>query len=135
MKHRRWLAFLLALCMFLPLSGCGKVRELQIITMDSELYTDREVRGAIRVAVGYFRRHFDGCTLTEISYRGDEPEKFAAHVEQYGGREAIVLYSTFETGDWAGGGSLNPNDTYQNWKWILVRGWNGRWRHVDHGYG
>ena len=33
-----------------------------------------------------------------------------------------------------GGGSLNPNDTYKNWKWILVRGSDGQWKHLDHGY-
>ncbi|MGN0339060.1 MAG: hypothetical protein ACI4D0_01045 [Lachnospira sp.] len=35
---------------------------------------------------------------------------------------------------WGGDGSSNPNSTYSDWKWILVRTNGGHWQHVDHGY-
>lgn len=31
-------------------------------------------------------------------------------------------------------GSLNPDSTYDDWKWILIRNDSGNWEHVDHGY-
>ena len=33
-----------------------------------------------------------------------------------------------------GDGSLNPNSTYKDWIWLLVRNKQGEWKHVDHGY-
>jgi len=47
----------------------------------------------------------------------------------------IVLLSNFETDDSAGDGSFNPNDTYTNWMWILIRdNPEGAWRVDDMGY-
>lgn len=50
-------------------------------------------------------------------------------------KEAIVLVSTFDVDASGGDGSLNPDDTYENWEWVLVRDKDGTWRHVTHGYG
>ena len=36
-------------------------------------------------------------------------------------QELIVLLSTFDTDENGGDGSFNPNDTYTNWQWHLVR--------------
>lgn len=46
----------------------------------------------------------------------------------------IVLLSSFDVDSSGGDGSLNPNSTYSDWKWILVRTDGGKWQHVDHGY-
>ena len=59
----------------------------------------------------------------------------AAFLNQYGGDELIVLLSSFDVDASGGDGSLNPNETYSNWNWILVRDSGGQWRHADHGYG
>ncbi len=50
------------------------------------------------------------------------------------GDEAIVLTSTFDVDGSGGDGSLNPNSTYKDWIWLLVRNKQGEWKHVDHGY-
>ena len=42
--------------------------------------------------------------------------------------------SSFDVDSSGGDGSLNPNSTYNDWKWILVRTNGGQWQHVDHGY-
>ena len=42
-------------------------------------------------------------------------------LQQYGGDEAIVLTSTFDVDGSGGDGSLNPNSTYKDWIWLLVR--------------
>ena len=46
----------------------------------------------------------------------------------------MVLLSSFDVDSSGGDGSLNPNSTYDNWMWILVRSKNEEWKHVDHGY-
>ena len=48
--------------------------------------------------------------------------------------EVIVLLSSFDVDSSGGDGSLNPNSTYNNWNWILVRTKGGKWQHIDHGY-
>jgi len=48
--------------------------------------------------------------------------------------EVIVLLSSFDVDVSGGDGSLNPNSSYHNWMWIMVRSGNGPWTHADHGY-
>ena len=70
----------------------------------SALYSEREIDDAIKVAEKYFKQHFDGCTLTTISYAGDEKTAdWADRTELYGGSEVIVLTSSFLTDRQAGG--------------------------------
>ena len=55
------------------LTACGgSVHHVRIIETPSVVYSDADVRSAIDVAVRYFQREFDGCTLTEITYIGDD---------------------------------------------------------------
>ena len=83
----------------------------------------------------YFKKEFDGCTLTEITYAGDETSAdFNEWAQRIDGDDVIVLISSFEVGDSGGDGSLNPNSTYTKWMWILARKEGGKWQHVDHGY-
>lgn len=101
----------------------------------SDLYTDREIHSAMEAAIDYFDENFSGCTLTKITYAGDDVSQ--AHTEWAARNDAddvIVLTSSFDVDETGGDGSLNPNSTYDNWMWILVRDDGGEWRHVDHGY-
>ena len=126
---------LLLLSLLLCSCGGGNVSIAVSERVSSEIYSEREIDQAIEEAKAYFKRHFDGCTLTAISYAGDEKTAdWSDRAEQFGGSEVIVLTSTFLTGPEAGDGSLNPNDIYTKWMWILVRSPGGRWRHADHGY-
>ena len=102
----------------------------------SEIYTDTEIEAAIKTVKEYFKKEFDGCTLTKVGYVGDTfADEFAERAEQYNADEAIILYSSFDVDSSGGDGSLNPNSTYDDWQWILIRNANGEWRHADHGYG
>ena len=60
---------------------------------------------------------------------------FAEWAEESGADEAIVLYSTLETDASGGDGSSEPNATYENWQWILVRDNGGTWEVKTYGYG
>lgn len=61
----------------------------------------------------------------------EDHQEFTA---RYNADEVIVLLSTFDVDESGGDGSLNPNSTYTDWNWILVRKNGGKWKHVDHGY-
>jgi hypothetical protein len=113
----------------------GDVSEVGIKDFTSEIYTHKEIESAIDVILLYFKKNFDGCTLREITYAGDEwAKREAEYAQRYEADDVIVLISTFDVDSSGGDGSLNPNSTYTRWMWILVRNGKGRWKHVDHGY-
>lgn len=118
------------------LTACGgSVKDLKIKKVESELYTNEEIDSAIEIIVQEFKKDWKGCTLKEIYYAGDETSKnYQDWADRNNVDEAIVLLSSFDVDESGGDGSLNPNDTYDNWMWILVRNDNGKWKHVDHGY-
>ncbi len=125
------LTFLLSLC------ACGgDVSKVNIsIPSESDLYTTKEIEDAVDVTLDYFKKEFKGCTLTELSYAGDERSaNYAEWAQRIGGDEVIVLISSFDVDASGGDGSLNPNSTYTKWMWILARKDGGKWQHVDHGY-
>ena len=85
---------------------------------------DKLINEACRVVENKFAEEFEGCTLTELRYDVDVENRFAEEIERYHkekNQELIVLLSTFDTDGKGGDGSLNPNDTYTNWQWHLVR--------------
>ena len=136
MKNIRPLLVVVALAVLLSGCGRGDVSNVKILKQSSDIYTDWEIRNAVEVAVQYFKSEFDGCKLLEIGYAGDD-EGVAFHewAEQYDVDQVIILVSAFEVGPEGGDGSLNPNDTYKNWQWVLGRTNGGRWKHLTHGYG
>ena len=127
----------LLLSLVMMCSSGGNVAQAEITPWKpSALYTDEEILDAITVTEGYFAKEFQGCTLREITYVGDDhQDEFIEWAEDYEAEEAIVLVSTFDVDASGGDGSLNPNDTYEDWEWVLVRDKDGTWRHVTHGYG
>lgn len=125
----------LLLCFLLTACGGGKVRTMPVIG-PSELYTDREIGKAMDIVADYFKKEFDGCTLIRLEY--DEAavrDELMGWADQYDEGQAIVLLSDFEVDSSGGDGSLNPNDTYRNWKWILTRTGAGEWQLRTWGYG
>lgn len=101
----------------------------------SAYYSQADIDDAIDVIKKEFRASWRGCTLTEISYAGDDrSDAYRASADRNAANEVIVLTSAFDVDHTGGDGSLNPNSTYRNWMWILVRKTGGNWEHVDHGY-
>lgn len=130
------LSVITVIAVLLSACGGGNASQVQVITGESEIFTQREIESAMEVAMDHFRKKFDGCTMTKIEY--DESRSQAAALEwaqQYGADEAIVLYSSFDVDASGGDGSLNPNSTYNNWQWILTRDEGGKWVLRTWGYG
>ena len=133
---KKFMALVLVLVGMLGLVACGgNTKNVKITDYSSEIYSDTEIDSAIDVAIDYFEKYFDGCTLTEITYLGDdELDDFQEFAERNNADDVIVLISDFEVDASGGDGSLEPNSTYTDWNWILVRTDGGQWEHVDHGY-
>ena len=128
---------LLPLCaaMLLTLAACGSVKNVRTEEVASELYSQKDIDSAIGVIKKEFVQNWDGCTLTEISYAGDDvSEKYPEWAERNDADEVIVLTSSFDVAEQGASPSLDPGNTYTRWMWILVRSNGGAWRHVDHGY-
>jgi hypothetical protein len=108
----------------------------------SDKFSEAEIRGAMDRAIAKFR-DFEGCELTKLWY---DEEKSNAQIKSYmtGGHgsvngvskdNVIVLYSDFTVDSSGGDGSLNPNSTYSDWMWILIRdSGKSEWRVDDWGY-
>ena len=63
-----------------------------------ELYTQSDINSAINITKRQFRRSWNGCTLTEIYYAGDEvSEKHQKWADRNGLDEVIVLISSLRS--------------------------------------
>ncbi len=103
----------------------------------SELYSEQDIADAMDIVEKEFKSTFVGCTLTDLWY--DEAISISssnAWAGQYNADEAIVLLSDFDVDSSGGDGSLEPNETYMDWQWILVRDKkSGIWELETWGYG
>ena len=117
------------------LCACGgDTRDVATHEVASDLYTQEEITAAMDTIKTEFK-DWKGCTLTELYYAGDEASQdHQDWADRNNADEALVLLSSFDVDESGGNGSLNPNSTYDDWMWILVRSDGGQWKHVDHGY-
>lgn len=133
---RKIMSLMISLVMFFSIPACGdNIKNINVIDVESKIYTEDDIHSAIQIILEEFNKSWNGCTLKEIYYAGDETcQDYQDWADRNGADEAIVLLSSFDVDSSGGNGSLNPNSTYEGWNWILVRSIGGQWRHVDHGY-
>ena len=143
-KMKRLICILLSVTFLFSMSACnvqlnttGDVKNVKVEKWEaSKLYSDDEINSAIKAVENYFKKEFGGCTLTKITYAGDTESLDETAYRKDNGSDydkVIVLVSSFDTDSFGGDGSLNPNSTYDNWKWIMGKKQGGRWEHIDHG--
>lgn len=137
MKRLLWVWLMLLL--LLSLSACGgKLADgMQVkIAEGSSGYSTEDIQAAVDVVEKTFKRDFPGCTMTALRYAPDSgKEANEAWAEQYDAEEAMVLYSDFDVDSSGGDGSLDPNSTYTDWSWVLVRENGGAWKIATWGMG
>ncbi|MDD6528357.1 MAG: hypothetical protein PUF31_11250 [Oscillospiraceae bacterium] len=133
---KKIVCIMLGILLVFSLSACGgNVRGVKTHHVDSEMYSQDDINSAIDTIKKEFKSDWKGCTLTEIYYAGDDCSKdHQDWADRNNADEVIVLLSSFDVDSSGADGSLNPNSTYDNWNWILVRTNGGQWQHVDHGY-
>ena len=114
----------------------GDVSNAKIIRVESEIYSNEEINSAIDVILEEFKENYNGCSLLEIKYIGDEKNNdYIDWATRHNKSEVIVFISNFKVGPNAGDGVLNPNSEYEGYSWILVRNENENWTYADCGYG
>lgn len=128
-------ASLLSAAVLLTLCSCaGNVKKAETHAVPSEMYSQEDIDAAIEVIKRDFKS-WNGCTLNEIYYAGDEYTKgFTDWAARNDASEVIVLLSSFRAENPRSDSALNSRFTYDDWNWILVRENGGEWKHVDHGY-
>ena len=123
--------------LFLRLKKGEGIKDINRAIPQSDIYSEQDIADAMDVVEKYFKSDFGGCTLTDLWY--DEDTSISSSdewVAQYHKDEAIVLLSNFNVDSSGGDGSLNPNSTYTNWQWILVRDkGSNTWEIGTWGYG
>lgn len=130
---------------FLPLTSCkqaGNISNVAVTVGQSAKFSQEEINAAIDCVKKKFK-DFEGCKLTTLWYEEEKSNSFAEGYLKNGrgsvngakAENVIVLLSNFDVDSSGGDGSLNPNSTYSNWNWILIR--NSKtdsWQVDDWGY-
>lgn len=123
---------------FVLLLGIGSYQAKTVKTHEvaSVLYSKEEITDAINVVKNNeMDVNWKSCNLQEIYYAGDETSKdYLNWATRNNADESLVLLSTFYVGNDFKDASLEPDRTYENWMWILVRSKDGQWKCVDWGY-
>jgi len=112
------------------LCGCGRVWGARVsVTGDGELHSDGDIHRAMGTVRRFFRRHYDGCQLDMLIYEASH------NIDRGNSRHQMVITTTFTVDASNTSGPLEPGETYENYSWELERGFLGRWKLVNWGYG
>lgn len=147
-KLNKKVNLILSMCLMLtllPLVSCEISEESKNVEIDigqSTKFTKEEIEKAITEVIDNF--DFPSCTLTEVSY---DEEKSNQIIESYlsngSGKingaiseNVIVLLSSFDVDDSGDNPVLEPNTTYSDYNFTLIRDNNksSDWKIVDQGY-
>ena len=116
----------------------GNVSNVNRVVGNSAFYSESLINEAFDVIEKKFAKDFKGCTLTELRYDEDVENRFSEEIEKYhkeNNQDLIVVLSTFDTDEKGGDGGFNPNDTYANWQWYLVKTADKKsWEIINWGY-
>ena len=103
-------------------------------------FSEKDIESAIKIVQEDF--DFPASTLTKVWYDKEKADTMSkGYLENGRGSEnkvkaenVLVLLSNFDVGD-SDSGSLNPNTTYTDFNWILIRyDKASNWRIDDMGY-
>lgn len=142
---KKMIFFLSLILVLFSLIACKKVgitNNVVVSIEKSDKFSEEEITDAIN-CVKKKSKDFDGCNFTELWYDQEKSNNILkGYLENGKGsvngvkvENVIVLLSTFDVDSSGGDGSLNPNSTYSNWNWILIRdSKTGNWKVDDWGY-
>lgn len=138
--------FFIIILMLFSLAGCStdyRVNNAKVTIGKSEKFSEEEINDAVECTKEKFKS-FKGCTLTDIWYDEEKSNKLTHNYleEGNGGYESgateentIVLMANFDVDFWGASPSLEPNSTYTDYQWYLVReSKNTKWEVVGSGY-
>lgn len=136
------LCIILVVIFFVILIQGGETNNAIVSIGTSDKFSKEEINDAVKCVKKKFK-DFNGCNLTKLWY--DEKQSNNA-VEEYlkerkgsvnsaDAENVIVLLSNFNVNFLGGDQGFNPNSTYSNWNWILIRdSKTGKWKVDEWGY-
>ena len=104
-------------------------------------FTDKEIRNGMSLIEETFS--FPGATLNKLWYEEEQSTTLRDSYMKYGRgkingsspENVLVILSEFITDETEENPALNPNSTYTDYQWILIRSSKGEpWRIDDQGY-
>ncbi len=142
---KRIVISLFAILLVFSLVACNQksTKEELIIDIggDSTKFTEEEISNAIKIVKDNF--DFPASTLTKIWYKEEESNRLTeiylesgrGSINEIQPENVIVLLSNFDVNDSGGDNPvLNPDSTYENYQWILIRdNENSEWIIDDQG--
>ena len=103
--------------------------------IQSRIFSDDDYQQAT-AALQEYVSDWEGITLHEISYAGDDTVKAEAKAAGVKPDCLIVLKTNFDTDGEDHQNGLEPNHTYEDFTFTFVRDdFTMPWEHKDHGYG
>jgi beta-lactamase regulating signal transducer with metallopeptidase domain len=125
----------------MPLTEAVSNEDIIIDIGQSTKFTEEEIIQAINTVIGDF--DFKGCILKKVWY-DEEKSDYATKgylgtgkgsVNGVKSENVIIVFSEFDVDSLGGDGSFEPNLTYDDWQFILIRDNNtSDWRIDDWGY-
>lgn len=119
-------------------SSGGDTKSVQRIAAPTSLYGEADISSAFDAIEATFASDFTGCTLEELRYNGEIEKMFLDDEldrNQTGAKDRIIVLSTFTTNWRSTNEGFSPNETYEDWQWILTRPTqNAAWSVEDWGY-
>ena len=106
------------LALVLSLAGCSN--SVSVGAFSSKYLDSDEYNAAVQELMTHFSS-LSGCTLKKVGYAGDKVVKAEADAYGLAPERIIVLTSTFETDGASRDDGLEPNKTYEEYRWILTR--------------
>ncbi|WP_204614649.1 hypothetical protein [Defluviitalea raffinosedens] len=87
------MSLMISLVMFFSIPACGdNIKNINVIDVESKIYTEDDIHSAIQIILEEFNKSWNGCTLKEIYYAGDETcQDYQDWADRNGADEAIVL--------------------------------------------
>lgn len=133
----RTLPLILALLLIF-LCACGEQAAVVYDMGPSELYSQRQVRAAMEKAERSFEMGLgsQGCVLLGVSYDEENTlrEITGRMGNQYGDKDVIVVTIDFRVNEEGGPITLEPGQTYTNYKYTMTRNFFGQWVVENAGY-
>ncbi|MDB8804404.1 DUF4829 domain-containing protein [Romboutsia sp. 1001216sp1] len=138
---------IICLCFILSifsLVSCNKGKvsnDIKIEVSESTKFSKEEIDNAIKCVKDNFS--FEGSTLTKIWYDEEKSNHWVDAYLEYGrglengakGENVIVLLSDFDVDGSGDNPVLEPNTTYTDYQWVLIRDNKaGNWKIDDAGY-
>ena len=136
------LCIILVIAFFVAFKQAGKTNNVAVNIEKSDKFSENEINNAVNCVKKKFK-DFRGCNLTKLWYDEKKSNNFIEGYLSNGKgsvngvkvENVIVLLSNINVNSSGGIGGFNPNSTYSDWNWILIRdSKTGNWKVDDWGY-